>query len=903
MRHLIFKIFSPLIFIFMIHPAMLLAATPAEVPIKQIKVEGLYTISGDELIYLLCLRDSNVIVPENLNRGIKRAFKKGIFEYISVGQDDKDPGIVIISVREKDRIKNIRFRVKGASISKGFLEDNLLLKKRGFMRYDLAHKAESALKETLSGLGYPDATVKLTTSRPVKAGKNPYLITVNVSIETGKPVFIKKVEVVGRPAGEVRKYLKISAGGVYDQYKLRAQINALHAYYIKKNYLDPSVGPYSFSDGVLYINVVPGQRYRVFFYGNHKLGEKALTALLPFSEAGAVRDDLIEEAVQKIKDAYAEKGHPYVQVAPVWSEQDGADIVKFHIFEDGQIKVSSVSFAGSTLPSNSLEDFLALRKGQLYNPDLIETDRSNIQDFYASLGYLDASVPEPVVTPVSPQAVSITYHITEGRKYLAGQVDVTGEEPALAGRIMGLINIKPGDIYNEIDITNAKYRVLEFYNDRGYADCRVDIKRDFSGNNGKVKLVYTIEPGQKFFFGKNVVAGNVQTKLRVIKRELLHKEGDPFSQKVLLKERQRLYELGIFQSVDVSELPVYNAKFDTVYRVKESKPGAVEIGAGYGEYEKYRGFLGLSYNNLFGMNRTGSATLEASSIEKRAILSYLEPWFFGRELPFRGTVLLESRTQLNFDTRQISYKLIRYSGSAGVEKKLTNNIKGELYYEFSLVRTYDLVPGVVLSREDVGTIAISAIRPALEYDTRDNPFDPRSGVLAGATFKFASAAFFSQTNFAKMVLRAAKYQAVSRRLVVAVDGRVGLAEGLGQTRELPIVERFFLGGRDSVRGYTQDSLGPIAADGTPIGGNAFFAANLELRQALTRSFSIVPFLDAGNVWPTIGRIRALDIRFATGLGVRFKTPVGPLRLDYGIKLSRREGESKTKIDFSIGHAF
>ncbi len=900
-------IFSSLLFLLAawLAPPETLAVAPANagVPIKKIRVEGLYSISKDELIYLLCLRSANVIVPENLALGIKRAFKKGIFEYISVSRDVKDPGVIVVKVREKDRIKDICLKVKGGGVSGKFLKNNLIFKERGFMRYGLLGKAESDLEEALSMAGYPDARVVIIPCGAAEKGENPYRITLKVLVDMGKPVLIRKVKIVGAPEAGVRRYIKLRAGDVYDQYRLQEQINALHKYYLAQHYLNPSVGPYSFSNGVLYINVVPGGRYEAFFYGNHVLSDKILAALLPFSEAGAVRDDLIEEAVQKIRGAYREKGHPFIQVAPVWTAQDGDNIIKFHIFEGGKITVSSVSFTGITVPAGSLEDFLVLRKGALYNPDLIDTDRSNLQDFYASLGYLDAQVPAPAVTRAGPDKMAITYHITQGMKYVIGQVDVSGGAPVPAAQIRADLRLKPGDIYNEIDITNARYRLLELYNDRGYAECKVSIKRDFSGKNGMVKLTYVIEPGQKFFFGKNLVVGNYQTKLEAIERELLHKQGDPFSQKVLLKERQKLYELGVFRSVDVSELPAYNATFDTVYRVTESKPGSVDIGAGYGEYEHYRGFVGFSYNNLFGMARTGSINLAVSSIEKRAVLSYFEPWFLGRQLPFRATALVESRSQLNYDTRQVSYKLIRYTGSAGVEKRFKPYLKGQFDYEFSLVRTYDIVPGVVLSREDVGTLAISAIRPSIEYDTRDNPFDPRSGVLAGATFKLASAAFFSQTDFLKAVVRAARYQALTSSLVLAADARVGLAEGLDGTTELPIVERFFLGGRDSVRGYTQDALGPKAPDGTPVGGNAFFVANLEFRQAITKDLGIVPFLDAGNVWPTIGQIRALDIRFSTGLGLRFKTPVGPLRLDYGIKLSRREGESRSKIDFSIGQAF
>ncbi|MDA8325195.1 MAG: outer membrane protein assembly factor BamA [Nitrospiraceae bacterium] len=877
--------------------------TPGPIEIKKIEVQGLYTIDKDQLIYLLCLRSAKIIVPENLARGIKRAFKKGIFEYISVGEDADRPGVIIVRVREKDRIKDISFHVKGEGPSGGFLEGTFLFKERDFMRYDLLEKARTALGETLSLAGYPDAAVKVRVERIPKK-KDPYNVRIDVSVSPGPPVLVKKVNITGAPAAEVAGRIKTGPGDVYDQFKLKEQLAGLKDFYLKRHYVNPQVGPYSFSKGVLLIVVNPGKRYEAHFYGNHDLGKKKLENLLPFMEAGDVTDELVEEAVQKIKDAYREVGRPYAEVAPVVQRKGDNYTVKFYVSEDGRIKVDKVSFTGVSLPAERLQDFLMLRKGELYNPDLLDADRSGLQDFFYSLGYLDASVAAPKVQASGPGLVAITYNVKEGGRYVIGEVDVQAAPPFSADELRKAIRIKPGDVYNEVDITNARYRVLELYNKLGYADCSVGIKRDFNLPGRRARLVYTVNAGPKYVFGKNIIVGNYDTKAWVIWRELLHKEGDPFSQKTVMKERQRLYEMGIFDSVDVSEMPAYNgATFDTVYRVKESKPGAVEFGAGYGEYEKYRGFLGLSYKNLFGMDRLGSARFEFSSLMRRLIVNYDEPWFLGHRLPFRAYALAESREQKNYDTGQISYKLVKYSATAGVEKQLTTHLKVELYHEFSIVRTYDVLPGVILSREDVGTLAISAIRPAVGYDTRDNPFNPTRGVFAGATLKLASAAFLSQTNFAKLIVRGAKYQSLSSRLVLAYDARVGLAEGLGSTHELPIVERFFLGGRDSVRGYTQDSLGPTAADGTPIGGNAFFVSNLELRTWITKNWGIVPFLDAGNVWLTLGQIKPLDIRFATGLGLRYLTPVGPIRLDYGIKLSRREGESRTKIDFSIGHAF
>ncbi len=870
-------------------------------PATRIEVEGLRTIGKAELIYLLGLRGPNALAPANLALGIKRAFKKGIFEYISVGLVPGRPGVITVKVREKDRIKDIRFDLKGKGPSRGFLKARFILRERDFMPYSLLDRAGAALGKTLSMAGYPDARVSVCVERPDR--KDPYNVRLVVCVFPGPPVRVKRVRIWGVPSppGKPGKPINIRAGDVYNQFELRRRLFDLKKYYLERHYVAPRAGPYSFSDGVLSVYVNPGKRYEADFYGNHALGKKELQGLLPFMQAGDVTDELVKEAAETIRDAYRGKGLPHAEVATVVRQEGGLYIIKFYIAEDGKFRVGRVDFTGVSLPGDRLRGFLALHKGAVYNPVLLETDRSSLQDFYYGLGYLDASIGEPAVRVGGPGRMDIAWSVKEGGKYVIGEVSVKAAPPLSALRVRQAIRLKPGDTYNAVDITDARYRVLELYNERGYADCSVNVEKHFADH--RAGLAFTVDAGRKYVFGKDIIVGNRLTKERVIRREFLHRQGDPFSQETVMKERQRLYELGLFDSVDVSEMPAYDATFDTVYRVKESKPGSVQFGVGYGEYEKYRGFLGVSYKNLFGMDRLASARFDFSSLTRRLTVNYEEPWFFGHRLPFRAYALAESRTQLNFDTGQTSYKLIRYTATAGVEKQLTRHLKGQVYQEFSIVRTYDILPGIVLSREDVGTLAISAIRPALGYDTRDDPFNPTRGVLAGVSLNLASAVFFSQTDFAKLVVRAAKYQSLSSRLVLAGDARIGLAEGLGSTHELPIVERFFLGGRDSVRGYPQDSLGPKAADGTPIGGNAFFVSNLALRTRITSHWWIVPFLDAGNVWLTVGQIKPLDIRFATGLGLRYMTPVGPIRIDYGIKLSRRQGESRSNIDFRIGHAF
>jgi len=337
--------------------------------------------------------------------------------------------------------------------------------------------------------------------------------------------------------------------------------------------------------------------------------------------------------------------------------------------------------------------------------------------------------------------------------------------------------------------------------------------------------------------------------------------------------------------------------------LREGNAGAVELSLGYAEYERYRGVLDIGYRNFFGMNRQGSVRFELSSLEKRYMLQYYEPWFLGRPIHFRTYILGEDKKEINVDTRETRYRLTRNAINAGFEKKISDSIKAELYYEFSLVNTFDVQPDIVLSREDTGTLVISGLRFGVVYDTRDNPFNPSKGILSGISVKATSPVFLSETHFVKLIFYGNVYQKITRGLVLAASLRGGLAQGYRETDELPIVERFFLGGRTTVRGYIQDDLGPKGKDDTPIGGNAYLMENLELRVSITESLGLVAFLDGGNVWLKMDQMSLNDFKFTTGLGFRYSTPVGPVRVDYGHKLQREKGESAGELHFSIGHAF
>ena len=866
------------------------------VTVGKITVQGLHSVGREELLYMLDLSEGKQVDAEKVRAGIKRAFLKGIFEYIEVGTNDREPADVMVIVRERDMIRKVS--VLGDHVLSGKKVRNMLLMKEGeVLRYDRITEVERDLKEKYALSGYPEAVVSIST----ESTKEPYRMVMVVTIEAGSPLVISKIRIDGTDVvtpGDLR----LSKGDIYDQFKVREELKRLQARLRKDGHFHPVLGPYTYHDGVLGLTVDPGRQLGVVFEGNSTVSTKRLKKEVPFFDTETVNDESIDEAVIRILALYHSEGYVFAQIAPVLKEDKTTIEVSFFVFEGTRIKTRSIRISGSTLTPQGLKNVMVLKEDEYFNPDLIERDRETLQEFYQALGYLDAVIHE-IEYKIDAQAerADISVVVEEGARTLISSIDVRGVQTDVRERLLSDIPIKIGDPYNELSISDARFRIIDSFVSDGYPNFDVTVQRAIEDH--KASVVFTVIEGTKVRIGKTVIAGNQQTRYEVIRREIAKDEGRPYSFKTLAEERRKLYKLGLFDAAEIEPFNATEGVKDLLLRVKEGNAGAYEFGIGYADYEQLRGYAEVSYRNLWGMNRQGLLRGELSSLQQRLITQYTEPWLLGKPLPLRVMFLYEDKEEISVPGREVRYRIKRYSASAGVEKQLTDKLKSELYYEYSIVRTSDVQPDVVLSKEDVGTLAISSIRPSLVYDTRDNPFEPAQGIVAGLSVKIASSLLFSDTNFVKITLYGSTFHRLHRRIVLALSGRGGVAYGYNDTEELPLVERFFLGGRFSVRGYEQDTLGPKGADNNPTGGNAFAMGSVEFRTSIGRGFSLVPFLDLGNVWVKVSDIKPTDIKYTAGIGLRYGTPVGPLSIDYGFKLNKEKNESSGELHFSIGHAF
>lgn len=869
-------------------------AYSAEKPpvIHSVTVEGLSATGKEELLRLLDIREGQAFNAAKLRFGIKRAFLKGLFDDIRIERVQEIPLSLKVIVLERKKIGSIRFAGNRR------YSDTELITWMGLRRGELFRPSRTEagialiLKE-LNRRGYRNAQARYDVEERANE------IALFITISEGSPELVSKI-VVEDPENHLPLHLGLSEGDVYDAAVLEQALAKTKARMEKQGIVQSRISS-RFENGVLSITVLPGHRLSLSFSGNRALGNAVLRGETSFFVVNGFDDNLIEESISRMHVRYREAGYSGAQIVPLIEQLPDQTVLTYFIAEGEQQLVKSIRFSGNALSEKKLREQISYVVKEPFNPDMLEPNRESLERYYRNAGYLSAVV-QTTAASRDDGGVDLLFTMEEGFVTSVESVKLSGVDPLRHQEALKAVSLKPGDAYSDAALAYAKIQLAEWYQRQGYSNVDVAAIRELAGNSASV--AFTVREGALNRFGKSVIVGNEKTKEIVLRREFLHTEGASFDPKKLLDERVALSRTGLFSSIDIETDVLEGDVRDVIYRVQESPAGAVEFGFGYAEYERFRGFFDVGYRNVGGVNSQAAFRIDVSSLLKRSTLSYYQPWVFGeRDLALKALLIGETKRELNAADHSTLYRSDRYGFSVGFEKRFSDALKGEAGYELSNVHTYDMKPGIVLSKEDTGTLIISSLHASMTFDKRDNTVDPKSGYLLGVTWKSAAPWLFSETGFNKLSLFSNLYVGLNKRIIAALSLRGGAAGGFRSTKDLPIVERFFLGGRTTVRGYQQDLLGPKDADRNPVGGNAFFMGNFEFRTSIWKELGLVMFLDWGNVWSRANDFSLNDLKYSTGLGIRYNTPVGPVRIDYGLKLQKEEGESRGALHFSIGHAF
>jgi outer membrane protein insertion porin family len=710
---------------------------------------------------------------------------------------------------------------------------------------------------------------------------------------------------------------------------------------------------------------------RFEFHGGDPVPPDRLNELAPLEREGSVDEDLLEDSEARIENYLRQQGYWKADVTVRRDASEGALTIVFTVNRGRQYRVAGPTEITGTqaLSAADVAALVPLKPGELFLESQLGAGVTAIQGLYRQRGFAAVDVRSAVNETDPPPAgegpgqglVRAAIVIVEGPRSAVGEIRITGASAVPADELRPLVRINSGDPYSEPRAVEARDALVLEYLNRGFASVVVDVALTATDDRTRVDLTFTVQEGQQSIVDHILIVGNAHTDSDVILRELQFRPGQPLGLQDVFESRRRLSALGLFRRVQITELTHGSGnEHDVLVTVEEAPTTTLGYGGGVEAAQRLRstgpegqaepqlefaprGFFDIGRRNLFGANRSVNLYTRVSLRPKdapdnpeedgtgigfseyRVVGTYRQPrWYGPNDLTVSAVVEQGVRTTFNFARKGFNVDVVR---------RLTPALRVSGRYSLSSTRTFD----ERLSEEDQATIdrlfpqvRLSGFSGAVARDTRDDLLEPTRGQFLSSEGSVAARALGGQVGFIKTYVQGFAFHRLPGRRTVVFASRAALGLANGFEREvqpidadgvplpgppivvddLPASERFFAGGDTTIRGYALDSVGApntISVNGYPTGGNAVLLLNGELRFPVWREVGAVAFVDGGNVFRRVPEFDLGELRGSVGFGVRYRSPVGPIRVDLGFKLDRREIrgrlEPRTAIHFSLGQAF
>jgi outer membrane protein insertion porin family len=748
---------------------------------------------------------------------------------------------------------------------------------------------------------------------------------------------VDEVRVTGNKRVEteaIRSRLRSRAGTTVDPESVERDVRSIYA----MGFFDDVQATIEDENGrrILVFRLVERPLIReVKLEGNDEISEEDLEGALKVRPYTILDLSKVQRGIEAAKKLYDQKGYPDATLTFTTGEpnEKGEIALTFKIDEGKIVRIDDIVFEGNEafsgrklrgLMQTKEEWFLswATGAGNLDN-EVLKTDVERLQAWYYDNGYVNVRIDEPQVERKEDGLV-VTIKIDEGDQYGVGSVDVAGDVIGDKAEILPQLETKVDDVFHASTLRKDVLALTELYGDLGYAFANVEPLTTVDPEAKKVQVTFKVDKGPEVYFNRIEITGNTKTKDEVVRRELKVQEQQRFSSTRLRDSRARIQRLGFFQEVNLntkrSDRP---DQIDLLIDVKEAPTGAFTAGAGFSSADRFILNGRLQETNLFGTGDRVSLNIDFGSIRQDFTIDYIDPYFLDT---FFTASFSAFRTRLEFDdfTREangFSVQLLYPFTALGFERFLffsLDEVRFGLEYQLDQSDIGDLddffrVPSI---QAEEGRMLTSSVIPTLVRNTLNHPFDPTAGSVQDLSVEVAGLG--GESDFLKVEGRSRwfypfyKSQSLGT-FVASAGGRFGWGYGdAGRSgNELPLFERFFPGGINSVRGFRARTLGPRepvfdpnnnVIDTTPVGGSSFVVFTGELIFPVIEALGLrgVIFIDAGNAYDEPTGLDLGDMRESVGWGIRWLSPIGPLRIEIGYPLDRRSGEKSSVFQFSFG---
>jgi outer membrane protein insertion porin family len=712
----------------------------------------------------------------------------------------------------------------------------------------------------------------------------------------------------------VRKAMSTQVGQELDLEKVRQDVKAIYRMgYFRDVTFDTEEVP-----GGYRLTVIVAEKPMVVsvrIEGNKDVDSADLRAAVTVKERSLFQEEKVKESVSKLVEVCQNKGFIDASVeASVAEEPDGSLRVTFRVAEGRKLKIERIVVTGNQyFPTKAVLKVMDTSKKGIFSfisdsgafkKDVLENDVRKIEALYQNNGFMDSKIFEPVVGR-GKKGLVLTIRIFEGRQYRVGEIRFSGESGIPEEKLRKTVKLTRGELFNREKILSDLLALTTLVNDEGYAQALVSPGVEKRKEHPVADVTYRFERGTKFHFGKVEIAGNTKTMDRVIRHSLDVSDGRTYTATGLKTTKENLTRTSYFKDVKVSTAPSAEpGVMDAKIEVQEGPTGTLSGGLGYSSLDKIFGVVQVTENNLFGRGWRASLNSQFGARRTLYSLDFRDPHFLDTDF---SLLLGAFKTEVEYT----EFKKDAAGGRVGVGYNFSRFVNGSVSLrveETEILALAGTIPEFNVQQEiDKGVQQTRSIGFNVTRNTTDRFIDPSRGGVQSASVEYAGGPLGGDSQFVKYFLNAKKFYPLTASTVFSWNvlwGHVVPTEG---GAEVPLFERFFLGGPYSIRGFRSRELSPKDPNtGELIGGNKELIVNFEYLFPLVKeiSFKGVFFFDVGNTWAQGSwPFKDEGLWAAYGVGVRWYSPMGPLRFEWGWNIDRPEGQPKRVMEFTIGTAF